>query len=127
MDKVTAIRLVEPSVIDTTVVLALKRSMGERRCRTAVDGIIFEITDALCTIERTVVAGTRDGLQDQIDRLRDLANQVGLVCMVDVSADLMDCLERGDDIALAAVAHRLVRLGEDGLFALIEFTDRSIV
>ena len=127
MDKVTAIRLAEPSVIDTTVVLALKRSMGERHCRTVVDGVIFEITDALCTIERTVVSEDHEGLREQIDRLQDLAAQVGLICMVDVSADLIDCFERGDRIALAAVAHRLVRLGEDGLFALIEFTDRSIV
>ena len=127
MEKVTAIPLAEPTAIDTSVVQDMKRELGERRCRSVVDGVVFDITEVLCKIERIVVAGGRDGLEEELNRLIELSSQVGLICMADVAVDMLDCLERDDRVALSAVAFRLIRLGEDGLFALIEFTDYSIV
>ena len=127
MTKVTALCLAEPSAIDTAVVQEMKRVLGERRCRSVVDAAVFEITETLCAIERGGFAHDRDDMGNRIARLIELATQVGLVCMADVAADLLDCIEAGDAVAFSAVTGRLIRLGEDGLFALIDFTDRSIV
>lgn len=127
MEKVTSLCLAETSAIDTAVVQEMKRVLGERRCRTMIDGAVFEITESLCAIERLVGARDYDDLDERASRLVELSTQVGLVCMADVAADLLDCVESRDDVALAAVTHRLIRHGEEGLFALIDFTDRSIV
>lgn len=127
MEKVTALCLAEPSAIDTAVVQEMKRVLGERRSRTVVDGIVFEITETLCGIENQVNLRQWEGLEDRICRLVELSIQVGLVCMADVATDLLDCLEANNEVAIAAVTCRLIRHGEESLFALIDFTDRSIV
>lgn len=119
--------LSETSAIDTDAVQTLKRELGEKRCRNVVDSVIFEITDALCRVERLVAAGAYDELPDHVAKLRESSAQVGLICMLDVASDLMDAVTNGDKTAAAAIASRLIRIGEDSLFSLIEFTDRSII
>jgi len=127
MNKVMSLSVCEASPIDTAVVQEMKRVLGERRCRTVIDGTVFEVTETLCAIEREVGERSYKGIGERAARLIELATQVGLVCMADVAADLIDCLETGDEVALAAVTQRLIRHGEDSLFALIDFSDRSIV
>ena len=127
MEKVTSLCLCEASAIDTTVVQEMKRVLGERRSRTVIDGAVFEITEGLCAIERLVNGREYQDLDARTCRLIELATQVGLICMADVAADLLDCIEGQDDVAMSAVTYRLIRHGEEGLFALIDFTDRSIV
>lgn len=117
----------EPSAIDTAAVQTLKQKLGEKRCRSVVDTVIFEITDRLCHVERAVAERKFKGLGDELDRLRDLSGQVGLVCMTDITSDLKDCITRREEIAASAVTARLIRVGEDSLYSLIEFTDRSIL
>lgn len=119
--------LSETSAIDTDAVQMLKRELGEKRCRTVVDTVIFEITDALCRVERLVAAGAYSELPDHVRKLRESSAQVGLICMLDVASDLMDAVQNEDNTAAAAIASRLIRIGEDSLFSLIEFTDRSII
>ena len=119
--------LSETSAIDTDAVQMLKRELGEKRCRTVVDTVIFEITDALCRVERLVAARAYAELPDHVRKLRESSAQVGLICMLDVASDLMDAVRNEDNTAAAAIASRLIRIGEDSLFSLIEFTDRSII
>lgn len=127
MGRVFNLCMSEPSAIDTDAVQSLKRELGEKRCRAVVDTVIFEITDALCRIERLVGLQAHDELPEYLTKLRELSGQVGLICMIDVVNDLLDTVRAKDDVSTAAVAARLVRIGEDSLFSLIEFTDRSIV
>ncbi len=127
MSNVLNLCMSEPSAIDTDAVQILKRELGEKRCRTVVDTVIFEITDTLCRVERLVASREFDGLQDGLENLRDLSMKVGLICMLDVANDLADAVDHDDQTAAAAIAARLIRIGEDSLFSLIEFTDRSIV
>lgn len=117
----------EPSAIDTVAVQALKQKLGEKRCRSVVDSVIFEITDMLCHVERRVAERSLSDLPQKLDHLRSMCGQVGLVCMIDIASDLKECIERDDRIAAAAVTARLIRVGEDSLYSLIEFTDRSIL
>jgi len=127
MGNVLALVTSEVSAIDTDAIQALKRSVGEKRCRTVLDGMIYGITDGLCQVERAVQAKTYDALPESLPQLRVLSGQVGLVCMADVLGDLEQCVEDGDEVAIHAVTARLIRIGEDSLFNLIEFADRSIV
>ena len=47
--------------------------------------------------------------------------------MADVAHDLAGAVACDDAVAAAAITSRLIRLGEDNLFALIEFADQSFV
>jgi len=125
MGEVYTLLATEPSAIDIDMLNHLKATVGEKRCRGIVDGIVFEISDLLCQVERAAGREDFDVLPSLLTRLRTLAAQVGLVCMTDVASDLSECAESYDRVAVASVTARLIRLGEDSLFALIEYADRS--
>lgn len=117
----------ETSAIDTDPIQTLKRELGEKRCRVVVDGMIFEVTDLLCKIERQIANQEYAEAEQALLNVSNLSCQLGLVCLTDITCDLIDCMERGDTNATNAVAARLIRLGEDSLFSLIEFTNKSII
>ena len=127
MGKVVTFDTCETSAIDTDPIQRLKRELGEKQCRVIVDGLIFEITDILCRIEKHIARREYDSVGPYLDRLMELSGHLGLVCITDVAGDLKDCLDQDDLASIAAVSARIVRLGEDSLFSLIEFTNRSIV
>ena len=127
MGNVVTFATSEQSAIDTDQVQRLKRELGEKRCRTIVDGMIFEITDALCKIEVFAEKRAFAEMQVFLDRVREISNQLGLVCLTDVAADLSTAIAGDDQPAILAITARLIRLSEDSLFSLIEFTDRHIV
>lgn len=127
MQNVVLFCTTETSAIDTDPIQTLKKDLGEKRCRVVVDGMIFEITDLLCQVERRIANQEYAEAEQALLSVSNLSCQLGLVCLTDITCDLMDCMERGDTIATNAVAARLIRLGEDSLFSLIEFTNRSII
>jgi len=127
MGNVVTLATSEQSAIDTDQVQRLKRELGEKRCRTIVDGMIFEITDALCKIEIHANANEFELMSDHIDRVTEISDQLGLVCLTDVATDLSGAISGNDLPAIIAISSRLIRLSEDSLFSLIEFTDRNIV
>jgi len=127
MGNVVSFDTTEPSAIDTDPIQRLKREVGEKRCRALVDGLIFEVTDALCKLERLISNKEFDAAKDLLDKVADVSGELGLVCLTDVAMDLKGCLMAEDWVSVAAVSGRLIRLGEDSLFSLIEFTNTSII
>ncbi len=127
MGNVVEFNTTELSAIDTDPIQRFKKELGEKRCRAVIDGLIFEVTDGLCKIERLVSNGELEDALPLLETVSSTSAQLGLVCLTDVSTDLKDCINREDIVATAAVAGRLIRLGEDSLFTLIEFTNKSIV
>jgi len=127
MGNVVAFDTSEPSAIDTDPIQRLKRELGEKRCRAVVDRMIFEVTDALCKVERMIAEREFEAAKNLLDKVGDVSGDLGLVCLTDVAMDLKGCLNAEDWVSVAAVSGRLIRLGEDSLFSLIEFTNTSIV
>jgi hypothetical protein len=127
MSNLVAIDLREPSAIDTDAIQVLKKDVGERRCRSIIDSIIFEITDILCRVETSVKTDDVAALKSDLTRLAELSARAGLVCIADIATDLSACVDSADFAGTAAVSARLIRVGEDSLFALIEYTDQLIV
>ncbi len=127
MANVVAFNTTEPSAIDTDPIQRLKRELGEKRCRALVDGMIFDVTDGLCKMERLIAEGDFDSVSQLLDQIADVSGDLGLVCLTDVAMDLKECIRAEHWVSVAAVSHRLIRLGEDSLFSLIEFTNKSII
>ena len=115
----------EAAELDTSRLLILRQSLGERRCREIVEEVVVHLTERLGQLEAALELGNIADAQLVSTRLASLSEQVGLADFSRVARDLAACLCRGDAIATAAVAARLRRLGEDSLFSVMVYTDQS--
>lgn len=115
----------EDAVLDTSRILVLRQSLGDQRCREVVEEVVFHLTDRLGLLEAALRADNPAEAQVLASRLACLSEQVGLADFARVARDLHHCLLTGDEVATAAVAARLARLGEESLFTAIHYADQS--
>jgi hypothetical protein len=115
----------EDAVLDKQRIAVLRQSLGPRRCREVVEEVVFHLTDRLTRLERALTEGDRAEAARLTGRLGSLSEQVGLADFARVARDLGHCLAGDDENATAAVAARLIRLGEDSLFTVIQVADHS--
>ncbi len=118
---------VESAVIDKSVLTKMRLRDGERKSRDHIDQMIFETTDKLCLVEQAINKTQTVEAMELARNLISVSAQSGMICLNDVAYDLVDCLTTGDNTATQAVLSRLLRVGEDSLFALIDYTDRTMV
>lgn len=117
----------ESAVIDKTVLTKLHTREGERKSRDMIDQMIFETTDKLCLVEQAIKFEQLEDAMEHCKVLISVSAKSGMICLNDVAYDLVDCLVTNDNTATQAVLSRLLRVGEDSLFALIDYTDRTIM
>jgi hypothetical protein len=115
----------EDAVLDTTRILVLRQSLGDQRCREVIEEVVFHLTDRLSLLQKALEAENRPEAHVLSSRLASLSEQVGLADFARVARDLGDCLKSEDPIATAAVAARLIRLGEESLFTVISYADQT--
>ena len=68
----------------------------------------------------------RAGLRKSVHRLIAIADQIGMALVARVAADVMVCIDDGDDIATAATLSRLIRNGERSLTAIWDLPEITI-
>jgi hypothetical protein len=115
----------EGAALDTSRILVLRQSLGDQRCREVVSEVVFHLTDRLGQLQSALDAGDAAEAQVLASRLASLSEQVGLADFARVARDLGGCLGGGDSTAVAAVAARLMRLGEESLFTVVLYADQS--
>ena len=115
----------ETAVVDTARILVLRRSLGDQRCREVIDEVVFHLSDRLGLLQGALERGDIVETRALSGRLASLSEQVGLADFARVCRDLLDCVERGETTATAAVGARLFRLGEDSLFTVMLYADQS--
>lgn len=115
----------EEAELDTSRIIVLRQSLGDRRCREVVEEVVFHLTDRLGMLRVALSEGRDADAQAIAARLAGLSEQVGLADFARVARDLDACLARGDRIATGAVSARLLRLGEESLFSVILYADQT--
>lgn len=115
----------EDAVLDTAPILVLRRSLGDQRCREIIEEVVFHLTDRLGLLDAALTEDRPTDAKALAARLAGLSEQVGLTDFARVSRDLAQCLQAGDRVATAAVAARLLRLGENSLFSVILYADHT--
>jgi hypothetical protein len=115
----------EEAELDTARLLVLRQSLGDQRCREVVEEVVFHLTDRLGQLQSALDAENVADAQVLATRLASLSEQVGLADFARVARDLGACLCTADATATAAVAARLMRLGEDSLFSVMVYADQS--
>lgn len=115
----------EDTVLDTGRLLVLRQSLGDQRCREVVEEVVFHLTDRISLLQKALKNGDRPEARTLALRLASLSEQVGLTDFARVACDVAGRIDAGDAVALAAVAGRLTRLGEDSLFTVMLYADQS--
>lgn len=115
----------EAAALDTSRILVLRQSLGDERCREVVEEVVFHLTDRLGLLRTALDAGDAAEARRLAARLASLSEQVGLADFARVARDLDACLGGGDRTATAAVAARLMRIGEESLLSVVLYADQS--
>jgi hypothetical protein len=114
----------EEAELDTSRLLVLRQSLGDQRCREVVEEVVFHLTDRLGQLQTALDSGNAADAQVLATRLASLGEQVGLADFARVARDLAACIGGGSPPATAAVAARLMRIGEDSLFSVMIYADQ---
>lgn len=113
----------EQPTLDTARLGVLRQALGDKRCREIVEEVVFHLSDRMASLKVALESEDLAEAQTLTSRLASLSEQVGLIDFARVARDLSRCLGTGDVHATGAVAARLMRLGEDSLFAVMLYAD----
>ncbi|MEM8571299.1 MAG: hypothetical protein AAGG56_10355 [Pseudomonadota bacterium] len=111
--------------IDTSRILILRQSVGDQRCREILEEVIYHLSDKLTQIEFALESADFAKVITVCSRLANLSEPVGLEDFARVARDLRSCVEAEDATARAAVAARLMRLGDNAICSMMNYADQT--
>ena len=101
----------------------LQRSLGHAASRDVIERAIYELSDRLCQMEYNLKRGELAKVRKLALGMVAISDQIGMSSISMVSTNLVQCIDQQDATAIAAVAHRLINLGETSMFEAVEFAD----
>lgn len=115
---------------ENVVVLCPREAVSLEPATDGTDASLFSLAEdaveemvvCLAAIEAAWAAGEFSRLTGLLTALEDQAQRAGLPDVVHVSREVHGLLERCDEVALAAVIARLIRVGETSLATLLEIS-----
>ncbi|MFN3972032.1 MAG: hypothetical protein ACK4L4_11760 [Gemmobacter sp.] len=102
---------------DSEPIALMYRNMGTAAAEEVVTRALAELAMTMAGLADQVRSSDRQDLARQLRRLQRMAEQLGMVSMGQVAADIRICLDQGDSTAFAAVWARLLRVAEGSLSA----------
>lgn len=115
----------EAPAISVDVLDTLRRSLGHDSSKQVVERAVFEISDRLVTLEQSLYAGDLEKAAKLSSGLSKLSSQIGLNVFADAADGLAQSIQNQDAVAAAALAGRLLRLGQSSLYHLVEVVGQS--
>jgi hypothetical protein len=100
---------------DAEPIALIYRSMGTQAAEEVVNRALTELAMTMSALAAQVRGKNLLDVARQLRRLERMAQQLGLVSLGNVAADVRGCLEVGDLTAFAAVWARLIRVAETSL------------
>jgi hypothetical protein len=102
---------------DSEPIALMYRNMGTSAAEEVVTRALSELAMTMAGLADQVRTRDRVDLSRQLRRLQRMAEQLGMVSLGHVAADIRQCLDQGDATAFAAVWARLMRVAETSLAA----------
>jgi len=115
----------EAPLVHCDAIETLQASLGQEPGRDVVERAVFEISDRLCKLELAFHAGDMEVVGRVSASLVCMSTQIGLLVFADVARGLAIAIGENQPVTAAALAWRLLRLGETSLFCAVELADRS--
>ncbi len=116
-DNVVALRPNDRLRQDAEPIATIYRNLGTASAEQVVTRALTELALTMSGLAAQVQAHDLADMARQLRRLQRMSENLGLVSLGLISADLRACLERGDVTAFSAVWARLLRVAERSLAA----------
>jgi len=126
VEQVITLAQTEPARVETDRLAALYSQLGEAGAEDVVCRAMEELAVRLAHIDRLYRQDDLSGVRKNARSLTGIAEQIGMMAVVHVSRDVLDCIDAGDRIALASVLARLMRLGERSLTEIWDLQEFSL-
>lgn len=115
----------EAPLVHTDAIATLQASLGVENGRDVVERAVFEISDRLCKLELALHDEDMETVGKMSASLVCMSTQIGLLVFSEVAIGLASAIKKQDHVAAAALAWRLLRVGEASLFCAVELADCS--
>lgn len=122
---VSTLRFADPVKVDVTRLRAICERMGLVDGEAAICAAMEDLAGHLMAASLAWSNGNLGGLRKAAGSAAEKAASIGLNSLARVARDLEALCEGGGDAALAAVAARLERMGENSLIAIWDAQDVS--
>jgi hypothetical protein len=127
MTNIVALRLKERVRQDVEPIATIYRNLGTSSAEGVVTRALGELALSMSGLASRVRAHQMGDLAHQLRRLGRMADNLGMVSLAAVSADLTMCLEREDSTAFTAVWARMLRIAEQSLSVAPEALDQTLL
>lgn len=126
LNSITQIRLAEPVRVDHDRLGALYSELGHTGAEDVVCRAMEELALRMAHCDRLLRSADYEELRKSARSLIAIADQIGMDLLAQVARDVMECVDVGDSVALAATLGRLMRAGEGSLTAIWDLQDITI-
>lgn len=127
MTNIVALRPKERVRQDVEPIATIYRNLGTSSAEGVVTRALGELALTMSGLASQVRSHQLGDLVQQLRRLGRMADNLGMVSLASVSADLSVCLERQDATAFAAVWARMLRIAERSLSVEPDVLDQTLV
>ncbi len=124
--QVTHIKPSETVRVDHDRLGALYAQLGAAGAEDVVCRALEELALRLSHSETLYQQNERETLRKNARSLIAIADQIGMSALSRAAGVVTDCIDSGDDVALAATLSRLIRIGERSLMAVWDIQDIHI-
>lgn len=126
LEDVVFLNPVEPVSLDAGAFQSLVLTAGAANAMAQADDLFEDFIVCLSAVEAAWAAGEFDRLASQSAMLAELSDHLGLTKSAAIARHVTGLIGAGDDVALASVVARTVRVGEASLTSVLEFAYRRI-
>ncbi|MBA84361.1 hypothetical protein ACSSNL_05945 [Thalassobius sp. S69A] len=126
MNYITTLKPEESVRLDAGRLGDLFYELGEAGAGDVICRAMDELTQRLTEAERQYSTAQFLDLRKTVRSLIGIADQVGMWALATVAGDVVECIDQGDPVALAATIARLMRIGEQSLTAVWDMQGLSI-
>ncbi|ANT60446.1 hypothetical protein AYJ57_08785 [Salipiger sp. CCB-MM3] len=126
MNHVSVLAPIERAGLDPERLEALFTHLGPQEAENALCRAVEELAYRLGYLDRLHQQCRWPEMRSQTCELGEIARFIGMQATARISCDVVQCLDDGDRVALAATLARLGRMGERSLYAIWDMEDQSI-
>lgn len=123
---ITELRVDEPARFNPEKLEDLCHRIGDAQAETEVALALDRIAAMLNALPSLSVRAHVPDLRDAVEVLISDAELIGMTTLARVERNVVDCIERGNLVAIAATLARLERVGDRSIHAVWDLEDMSV-
>ncbi|MEN8656898.1 MAG: hypothetical protein ABF313_02510 [Marivita sp.] len=123
MQKISVLHPRDTAYFDEATLNGLSRDLGSSVAENILCRALEDIAARFAQIRQDYSNGDHPALRKSVHAVIPIAEQIGLLGLARIGADVVDCVDQTDPVALAATLCRFLRWGEMAMSFADEGTD----